>query len=841
MARGFETGSDNEKIDELQRQLDNINDSQISSVGGNENISIDSTRGSRNAAGGDSGGVRSNEPITHNITDVDEGGTSTGVFDKINIISSMAIIDHTSTPFTLRFIQGPAKDGARIKITPKIGKTFNVESGGNILTSSTITISDTEYYELVKYSEAETGVTGGAWKIFKTGAGGGGITFPIDFPEDDRGTVGASTQEILFTDADRHSVKMIVSGDVELAFSSPPTNETAYTNIIIVQDGTGGHTVTVPPGTVNKDIVDAGILTGPNEETGIVIKFAFGIFYAFLETGNIVTGGSSFSGDLSDLVIDVNKNWAAQGISNFGNLTGVTGIDMDGATATIQGVVNLNFFQANHSINSLSGAMFFQVDSTDFFGFLAGCIQIARFEEAAAGVFRLNMLEHSIRDAKDITFDVGATNSVPGSSPGIGYDTSPSRLVINVPAGSHLAISENTVVGSTQIFDDGVLSNDLTATTNLFIGILGAAPSVAGQFTNDATDVFVFSGGSVRNLSNISTFIGATRELDNLTTTDINVPLLPEASATLDLGSELFPWRIGHFREIEFPVTTSAPTGITDTQISVNTSNNMAFNNSVNGGGYLWYFEGVEKWAMTATQFSGDFILLQNSLTFNDSTTNPVGDGELTRNGDSMILQSPIFQIQRATTGTFSGDFNLTKVDAAPSGGEPIYKINFNLFDSPTSITYAQIVGRIEDVTDAGILEFGVRSDGVSNVNALTIEGSTSTSNRTFVSLNVESRIGSDLKFQAPTGSTDLKIFPALNQLGIVVQDNVSFTVGSAGMLAAPITNTLPGSAAGADAVFGDHDGAIGFFDSGGANLTLLVRQLNGDWASVNLVRGTLT
>ena len=141
MARGFETGSDNEKIGELQKQLDDVLDSQISSVGGNEDISIDSSRGARNSASGDAGGVRSNEPITHQITDVDEDGTPTGVFDKINIISSMAIIDHTSTPITLRFIQGTAKDGARIKITPKIGKEINIESGGNILTSSTITIT----------------------------------------------------------------------------------------------------------------------------------------------------------------------------------------------------------------------------------------------------------------------------------------------------------------------------------------------------------------------------------------------------------------------------------------------------------------------------------------------------------------------------------------------------------------------------------------------------------------------------------------------------------------------------------------------------------------------------
>ncbi len=120
---GFQTGSDNEKIDEIQRQLDDVIDSQINSVGGNENISIDSTLGQRNSASGDEGGVRSNEPIIHNITEDDESGTPTGVFDKINLISSMIIVDHTSTPMDLRFIQGPAKDGAKIKITVKLYKS----------------------------------------------------------------------------------------------------------------------------------------------------------------------------------------------------------------------------------------------------------------------------------------------------------------------------------------------------------------------------------------------------------------------------------------------------------------------------------------------------------------------------------------------------------------------------------------------------------------------------------------------------------------------------------------------------------------------------------------------
>ncbi len=86
----------------------------------------------------------------------------------------MIIVDHTSTPMDLRFIQGPAKDGAKIKITVKKDKVLVIKSGGNILTSSDITITDTEFYTLVKYSEVETGVTGGAYKILLTGTGGGG-------------------------------------------------------------------------------------------------------------------------------------------------------------------------------------------------------------------------------------------------------------------------------------------------------------------------------------------------------------------------------------------------------------------------------------------------------------------------------------------------------------------------------------------------------------------------------------------------------------------------------------------------------------------------------------------
>ena len=174
----FQTGSDNERIEELERQLDDIIDSQLTSVGGNESLSIDSTLGQRNDASGDAGGIRSNQPVIHNITENDASGAPTGVFDKINLISSMIIVDHTTTPIDLRFIQGPAKDGAKIKITVKKDKSLVIKSGGNILTSSDITVSDTEFFILVKHSFAETGITGGAYKILKVGTAGTGPPFP---------------------------------------------------------------------------------------------------------------------------------------------------------------------------------------------------------------------------------------------------------------------------------------------------------------------------------------------------------------------------------------------------------------------------------------------------------------------------------------------------------------------------------------------------------------------------------------------------------------------------------------------------------------------------------------
>ena len=418
MGSGFETGSDNEKIDELQRQLDVINDSQIDAVGGNDNISIDSTRGSRNNAGGDSGGVRSNEPITHQITDVDEGGSPTGFFDKINIISSMAIIDHTSTPITLRFIQGTVKDGARIKITPKIGKTIDVESGGNILTSSTITITDADYYELVKYSEAETGVTGGAFKIFLTGAGGD-VSFPIRPPIDDRGVV-TTNQTFILSNTTGHILKLELGASIDIIFNNFPIIDVQQEwEVEIIQDGTTPFVITWPASVVNPPDPSSYETLG---STTIVV-FRTNDAGTTIRVGNTVSttggGGTSFIG----FTADDDLRMGTFDITELDRLL----YDQAAGQSLIATDVG--------TTSNANGDLLSNVIAGGFHTFKSALVDIAQFDDTTGlkmlGTHVINMNNNIINTIKELQLETTNTH-VPTVQTGIGFDSVTGSLIHNV-------------------------------------------------------------------------------------------------------------------------------------------------------------------------------------------------------------------------------------------------------------------------------------------------------------------------------------------------------------------------------------------------------------------------
>ena len=156
------------------------------------------------------------------------------------------------------------------------------------------------------YAKDVNGVTTPFWYDSagnETSMIGGGATFPVNFPELDGGTVTGNVT-IDMSASTRHARKYVMGADVTLQFTNPPTAAYAVSDILVVQDGTGGRQLRLPASIANRQTVQDGILQAAGAETGIVVVYRFGAYYAFLESGNSVSGGSGGSGlaiDLSNL------------------------------------------------------------------------------------------------------------------------------------------------------------------------------------------------------------------------------------------------------------------------------------------------------------------------------------------------------------------------------------------------------------------------------------------------------------------------------------------------------------------------------------------------------------
>jgi len=162
-----------------------------------------------------------------------------------------------------------------------------------------------------------------------------GISFPINFPENVGGNATV-TQDISFSVTDRHSQQFTLTQDTTLTFSGTVPSTTEYIDLFIVQDGTGGHTLTLPVGTVNAAVVEAGINLTALAETFILLKFAFGTFYAFLQ------GGTQSGGSQTPILQDVDYD-------NFG-MTDVDAIGFDALGSSLGVAVN-NIWSDTGGIN----------------------------------------------------------------------------------------------------------------------------------------------------------------------------------------------------------------------------------------------------------------------------------------------------------------------------------------------------------------------------------------------------------------------------------------------------------------------------------------------------------
>ena len=760
--------------------------------------------------------------------------------------SNIQFEDIQPNTFTLDTIAGAAFDGQILVLrtfapsSPITIAQATLANGGNIQTpnDADFNMGDLQMISLIfDASLLVFANTGGTWRVLTGDAtgGGGGLTEPVIFgintltPQ-----TLPTTTTIAWNTKNPHHITL--DRAVEFDFTNLPADG-SYEGILIIID--------IPVGGFDSPIWPASLENPPIIPTTPDSRFS--VLLYTINGGTVVTHatstGSSTGGvqNLSGLVIDVNKDWLAQGISNIGALTGVTGITATGSSVVISGIDTYDFFQAGQSIQNKAdpdGGLLYNVADLQAHIFRADTDEIARFEESAAGVFRLNMLDHSIRDSQDITFnDASGATVFAGTSPAIGFDSVEARLLINMPTGANLFITNNNVIGTTQINNNSLAANIVSPNDVLQLGVDATVVSIVGEFRNDGTDVNVFSGGAIRNLSNITATASANVNLSNLVSpTSINQNLIPQAAITL--GDSGNPW--SNLTSNKISLGTAGTFAASDNAIIADALTGMELNTPA-GDLYSFHFGLTKRIEFNTSelkfisggQFEGAGFILT------DAGFPPIVTGELRRDGDAVIWEAPTFQVQRTTTGTFFGDFNLTKVDAAPSGGEPIYKINFNLFDSPTSITYAQIRAEIRDVTDAGRLYLSVRADNSSSlVDAIEIIGD---DNNALSFMNINARISSDLVFGVESGSTDLKIFPQVNSLGITM-NNTAYTVGSLGTLTPPATTSaLPATAALIDGLVGDKFGAMLLFDNGVDGMTLLMRQSNGAYGALFLTRDQIT
>ena len=231
----------------------------------------------------------------------------------------------------------------------------------------------------------------------------GTIAFPINFPEIDNGNATA-IQDVEFGIAERHSQEFTLTQNTTLTFSGTTADTTEYMNLFIIQDVTGGHTLTLPAGTVNKVAVEAAINLSSDAQTGLVIRFSFGVFYAFVENDPTASSQTPWASnidadgfDLQDLsniefrettgapVAGTPAIWHTSGELVFDTtvndlyrwqVNGVTQMFLDGSLSELNlngndivNLVNLEFSTSSITISDQSNDMIFDVPSTKSFSF----------------------------------------------------------------------------------------------------------------------------------------------------------------------------------------------------------------------------------------------------------------------------------------------------------------------------------------------------------------------------------------------------------------------------------------------------------------------------------------
>lgn len=210
-------------------------------------------------------------------------------------------------------------------------------------------------------------------------------------------------------------------------------------------------------------------------------------------------------------------------------------------------------------------------------------------------------------------------------------------LNINVPTAEVLQFKVNDVTKLSLSSSTMNLNSAMAIfnTTGITFASAGFDPVANGEFRLNVSDVKVFSGGAVRNLSDIVVGGGANTALSNLTNpTSINQSLIPQAGKLLGDSSNL--WSSTWTNNLKFG--TAGVISATDAMICADIGG-ITFN-VLTGDNYDFQVNGVSKWTLDTTVFTGANIILSDTLTINDSVADPLSNGTFQRNGTDVKVFS---------------------------------------------------------------------------------------------------------------------------------------------------------------------------------------------------------
>lgn len=679
--------------------------------------------------------------------------------------------------------------------------------------------------------------------------GGGGISFPIDFPELDMNNPTVSTT-IDYALASRHFRAIELSDDLIVNLANIPPGEGALCIIYFTQDGLGGHTPSLPD-IVNQNEITNNIDLTPGATTIFTVMSAFGTTLGFATGKNVFFGSSGEDWSTFDAIQSVNMNensinnalglsflsifginsslaptveglnilsgvgrsilLTEDGLTNFAKfdstgtdffqkeIRGITGIDMDGVSAIIEGVANVNFIQTAQEIDSFATHLFYQVDTGQFHQHAVGGVPKFEVRETFIKSFvALNMNNQEVNLVSDIAFGTAillntAENAIGFSSlHGLQHNTNDTSEPHSFTSeGELLATISRVGSNQGQIQTHAVIGNILQANEHLFLSPTTDPVSLAdGQYwynasenafkfrqdgvtvglggpTISAGDSFVTvidtgTGSVITHVDGVQKYsIQATRaDYDEIPIFGMTQLNLHESGGAASASIKAFSATVMDIEFAGVPLARFESTFLQLLSGNPNTSEvvlNMYRNDA----------SATDDDVISRIRFQGnndavspvihDYVELRTEIISKvdgaetgDFIVNVLDEGVKV---DMFRVVSGEAVLRKLTTSPTDGALlRLIKEDATPVADDFISAIDHSILDAGVETVYAQTRSEIDDVTDTGKWFASVRADNTGLIDALEIIGH-QTAAITFI--NINSRLLSDLTFDTSGGTVN--------------------------------------------------------------------------------------